>query len=55
MNFGNYADFNKFKDYYYDCLKQSVHRENQNINTLDCLGNYLINAKQSYQCFDAFE
>ncbi|MBP7885400.1 hypothetical protein KAZ93_04605 [Patescibacteria group bacterium] len=36
-------------------LPTQIHRFLQNINSHNCLGNYIINSKNLYKVFDAFE
>ncbi|KKP40510.1 MAG: hypothetical protein UR28_C0001G0020 [Candidatus Peregrinibacteria bacterium GW2011_GWF2_33_10] len=50
-----YSNFIKYKNYFHDIAKQAIQRADRNLNTEDSLGNYLINAKNCYQCFDSFE
>ena len=49
------SNFLKYKKHFEDLAKERVHRANRNLNTIDSVGNYLINAKNCHQCFDSFE
>jgi len=54
-NFGKYSNVMRLQDEVRGYFNQKANRANWNINTIDSLGNYLINAKNCDQCFDSFE
>lgn len=49
------AGFVKAESVFEDFHFGSIQRQNLNINTEACVGNYLINAKNCHECFDGFE
>lgn len=50
-----YSNYQKYKNHFKNIAMKAIHRPDWNLNTDECIGNYLINSKNSYQCFDAFE
>lgn len=48
----SYRDLQNYKQQFADLIASSLHRENQNMNTENCTGDYLANCKN---CHDSFE
>ncbi len=55
LKIGKYSNYQKYKTHFREISRKAIHRANWNINTIDCVGNYLIHAKNCFHCFDAFE
>ena len=55
MRLQHRPSYQKVRNQFATFLQQGVHRENQNINVENSTGNYLLNAKNCYECFDSFE
>ena len=55
MSLWIYPNAQAFKERLKQFLPTQIHRFLQNINSHNCLGNYIINSKNLYKVFDAFE
>ncbi len=55
LEFNKHSKFVNARDYFLDWTKNLPHRSNRNFNVENCTGNYLINAKDSFHCFNSFE
>lgn len=50
-----YSNYTKLKEHFSNVSKNAIHRADQNLNTIDSEGNYLINSKNCYQCYDSYQ
>lgn len=54
LELNKYSKFMGAKDYFAQLAKKSPHRASRNLNVDNCTGNYLINCKDCYHCYDSF-
>jgi hypothetical protein len=50
-----FSKFDLYRKKFQEALVDAPQRESWSLNTVDCVGNYLINAKNCQMCFDSFE
>ena len=55
LELNKFSKFLNCKSYFIDLSKKQPHRASRNLNVENSSGNYLINCKNSYDCFDSFE
>lgn len=55
LNFGSFSLLSKLKSQFISNKKSFPMRATLNLNVEDSLGNYLVNSKNAYECYDAFE
>jgi len=55
LDLGSFINYQKYKQHFHTISQKAIHRADWNLNTFDCLGNYLIHAKNCFHCFDSFE
>jgi len=55
LELNKYSKFLNCKSYFVELAKKSPHRASRNLNVENSSGNYLINCKNAYDCFDSFE
>lgn len=55
LGLSRHSSFVQLQQHFQTVAKQAVHRADRNINTLESVGNYLMNAQNSYICYDSFE
>ncbi len=55
LEINKYSNYVKYKNHFKEIAQKADHKENWNLNTENSLGNYLINSKNCYMCFDSFE
>ncbi len=55
LELNKFSKFLNCKSYFVDLSKKQPHRASRNLNVENSSGNYLINCKNAYDCFDSFE
>ena len=55
LELNKFSKFLNCKSYFVDLSKKQPHRASRNLNVENSSGDYLINCKNAYDCFDSFE
>ncbi len=55
LELNKYSKFLNCHGYFVALSKKQPHRSSRNLNVDNCTGNYLINCKNAFECFDSFE
>jgi len=52
---GRFSKYQKTKDLFNKVIKEVIHKENENVKAVDCIGNHIWQSKNCKYCFNMFK
>jgi len=52
---GSFSKYKKAKELFDKIVKQAIHKENENLKAIDCIGNHIWQSKDCKYCFNMFK